>query len=493
MAVSGVGSSTSQGGNASAVASTRPTSISRSVQSLLTNLTSPPDRDRHEPSTIEVFRGNLRDEREVRVRDTGIVVTHRISPTGASSVEFQVIDPFPGAVDAAESAFHRGHEPPHGRIANDSAVVGGVVGADDELVVRYGLRTVRPLQSEDVGTLQSTSAPSIEFARTVDHAPAEEADLERPSMARSAGAGERDDADPSADFEWFRRGLADPSSETDGVDVGDDSTPVSEHPEPDPRSSRSGGGVPPNEPVAADETGTSVPAPVRPPDEGTRRAATGDGGGPETARDEPGRSAAGSSRCDVVGALLEDLETGSLDVDGRRRLIAALDDLLTSDGSRPPGTGRRLRKLEADVQTIEAYAEALEAIIDEHGTAEEFLATVRDDIASLERTLETLGRDLDRERETSETLEEGLASVDDDVAALDTRLDRVDEQADRLRASQRSTASRLEEEVERLEPAAEKVEELAAEMESLGAAIEEVQRRHRAISRALTGADGDRA
>lgn len=413
--------------------------------------------------TVEVWKGPLRDCREMDLRETGMVVTHRLTSTTASPVEYQVVDPFPGHVDVEDIGFHPNHEPTHGRIDGDQAVMSGVVGPDEEHVVTYGMRLASERPIEELETLQVEVLPVIERSKSVDPDDVDEADLETAAMARSAGATESADGDSVAFFDWLRRSIQRDEDADGSVSTGVEELERTDGPTAD--------------------TAVEADADESAPD------ASGEPGGEQAVVSND----RGPAERSTAEALLHQLESDTLSDDQRRRLASALQELLATEETPRYSTEVRLRQLESKLQEFEAYADALGAIIDTHGPADEFLGSVRGDVTSLEAAVDDLRTELDRAAETRSSLDERLEAVADEVAMLGSRLERLDDTLESLRARHRTKVSMLEGRIAAIEPAADEVEDLSDAIASIGDEVEAVRSSHRAMVTALTEDEPDRS
>lgn len=240
-------------------------------------------------------------------------------------------------------------------------------------------------------------------------------------------------------------------------------------------------------PVLEDEDAPADSGP-EPETQDTGRPAE-DSGGDDTAVDV---DAEGTGRLDdPVEALIRQLEDGDVSDEQTERLAAALDRLLETAETTTESTRLRLERLESRMQSFSTYIDALEAIIDEHGPADEFLGEVRADIRSLETTVDRIDDELQQAAEARDSIDDRLDALDDQTSLLESRLERLGDRLDSMRSSHRSKLSALEDQIERLEPAAEQVEDLEAAVEQLSADVEAAEARRRAIVQALSDVDED--
>lgn len=127
--------------------------------------------------------------------------------------------------------------------------------------------------------------------------------------------------------------------------------------------------------------------------------------------DQPGPTTTDST----LEALLDELESDSLDDEQVTRLFETLE------AARPRSQTVRLRSLESRVQELSAYADALEAFIDESGTANELidkLEVTQDALVSLEERSDAFEERTDDVESRTEALEETVESLEDRIDSL---------------------------------------------------------------------------
>jgi predicted nucleic acid-binding Zn-ribbon protein len=200
---------------------------------------------------------------------------------------------------------------------------------------------------------------------------------------------------------------------------------------------------------------------------------------------------------DVVAALVSELEAGDAGAAQRRALREAL-------GFETPNTFEaRLRHVQEAVDDLVAYREALEAFIDENGTARQIVtelreeqAAVRQECDELEATLAALDGRVDdcADRERVADLAASVESVDEELATLreehEATAARLDERLDDLRSSLHGD---VEERLDDLEATLRAdvsevradVSELRADVEGLHDDVEEGQEWRRSVRAAF--------
>lgn len=151
-----------------------------------------------------------------------------------------------------------------------------------------------------------------------------------------------------------------------------------------------------------------------------------------TAEPEPAAPADGDHE-PVVERFVEELRAGDVSEDSVEFLRSELG------ARRPPRSVEvRLKQLQADVADVRAYTNALEAFIDEHGSADELVGGLESRLVALEETVADL-----------EGLRADVVDLEADVAALSRELEDVAEELEADRG---------------VEDVAERVDELEAEL-----------------------------
>jgi len=94
------------------------------------------------------------------------------------------------------------------------------------------------------------------------------------------------------------------------------------------------------------------------------------------------------------------------------------------DGSDRRSVEARIDWLSARVGEFAAYTDALEELIDEHGTAPEFIERIEGEVASLDDRLDDVDDRVGSLRDRADDIE---SSVEDDVDRIDADIDRVED------------------------------------------------------------------
>lgn len=468
---------------------------------------------------MEVWNGVVRDVREITLRDSAVVVTHRIVATSPTAVRFQIVDPLPAEFDHEELGFHPNFEPDHGRVSTDQAVLTGVAEPEEEIHVKYGFAPRRRLKPDDVLRLQQRAKPSIEMSTKVEDAEAEDVNLESAAMTRSSSEATASTTESDGPFSDIRRRIEEKEEEAAwGADSAErertDDESVTASPsadeevgaadrleseveetqavddlfsdaEPDERAESSENAVDESEqidesldvsaPDASDDvTGTSF-------EEGVSETV-------DVEAESESDPDSGDNQS-VVQALIEQLEADQLTDEERRQLAEHLGSVLEERDGVQRSTEVRLNHLESEMQRFEAYADALEAIIDVHGPAEEFLSEVRDDLKSLEKSVDDITRNLDDASEARSAQRRRLNELADELTSHDSRLERLRDRLESLRSDHRRETATLDERLTEVEPVTEQLDDVETEVATLQRTVDRLENRLKAVGDALSSAE----
>jgi len=210
----------------------------------------------------------------------------------------------------------------------------------------------------------------------------------------------------------------------------------------------------------------------------------------------------------VVRVLVKELREGDLDPEDRRMLR---DELVGTEGS----TAARIGHLQQRVSDLEAYAGALEAFIDEEGTAEAVIDGLRDDVAAVERRitgvddrldlvaenlegvvdrLESVENDLGSVKNRTGLLDDRLEDAEDDLATADDRLDGFGVRLDRVSTDVDGVDDRVSDAVDRLDDlrgSLDRLEaDLRADVEAVSADLEDFASFRQRLSSVFGGEGG---
>ena len=167
---------------------------------------------------------------------------------------------------------------------------------------------------------------------------------------------------------------------------------------------------------AGHSTGTRTTADGSEPAPGPdRREATSDGG-----------------VADLVETILETLDADASAAQ-RDRLAKELDDILGPRSS----LELRVMYLQSRFQALATYIDAMEAFLDDHGTAEDVLTEVLDELHAVREQLE---------------------AVHDEQATLDARLEAIEDRTDRLDSALEHRTDVVESDMQQLEERLEAIE-----------------------------------
>ena len=352
---------------------------------------------------VSVSEAGVLVKRDLTCKDEWLIGSVQIESIGTTSVLVHLVDEFPESLPVETAGFRRDQELDGGDITTERASIKKSVDGD-QVTVDYGIKL-------------SESVEEVTFG------PPEIRDVESAELPRS-GIAHTDGGNPS----------------DVGADGGPDaSVSASPHsPTDEPTDSRSG----PGKGVQwGDEVASSagVKKAIRKVDDGDREAestqAADDRHDGPTATDEsepvpgpdgaePPATAPPSERSEADGQNAD----GDEKAQATRRSVDA-----------------RIDWLSARVDEFAAYTTALEELIDDHGTAPEFIERMEGNLDDLEGRLESVQADVDSIQEAHRTATEDLHRKTDD---LDQRLD---EARTTLEAELDDIDGRVSDEVERID------------------------------------------
>ena len=224
----------------------------------------------------------------------------------------------------------------------------------------------------------------------------------------------------------------------------------------------------------------------------------------------------------LAARLARELRAGRVDSDDRETLRDALGPRESVDA--------RIEHLRAQVNDVAAYADALEAFLDENGSGrtlirrqaerldalredleatteqaaanreavvavESDVETIEGNIETIEENVEIIESDVDAFQTAVSDLDEEIERIDERFASIDERIERVEslqeeitERLDALEASHESDVTELREDVEtRID---ERIEEVERFTEAVESDVEALEAWRAQLAGALGGADG---
>lgn len=227
------------------------------------------------------------------------------------------------------------------------------------------------------------------------------------------------------------------------------------------------------------------------PDDGSDGAgsstddASAGGPGSTVAADGSPTPVPGPESGSVIERLIEELRRNDLEADQRELLREQLDLGVPSE------TKARIDRLSTRVETVAAYADALEDFLDEEGTAQE---VIRD----FEEQVEPLREDVDSIREQTGSNATEIADLSDDLGSLETQvdglegaLDDVADRADDVEDSLSTTDAQLENVESDLRQAEDRIEENVAGIDELDRDMADVEGDLSDVEERVTATEAD--
>ncbi|MFB6140922.1 MAG: hypothetical protein ABEJ26_10855 [Halosimplex sp.] len=428
----------------------------------------------------------------------------RVAATGAGPVAVRLVETLPAGVDETEVGFHQDERYEHWSVTGDGRLV-------YEDVLREGetVSTLYGLVGADADLLaECLAAPAVQVARSADIEAVDAGDWvplgddgldvritgtdalgddARPTDRQtSPRGGDWADSDTQMDRDSHdsTASAADDSSSTDRSDR---SEPQPEEPDETRNRTDRSAQVAGQPGQAAQTDGAGATSEVADPG-GDDSGSSADG--PPSSPDESDPSgvepdsAAGES---VVEAFAAELRRG----DVSEEAVATLRSQL-----RPERTGSVDAKLDhcmSRIGELDAYVDALEAFLDEEGTAEQVLAEVRDDLRVVEAQLDDLSTRVDSVEAAQSRLDDRFATVSSDLEAVESELERiddVDDAVDDLDASVEDAVGRVDDldrtVRETRAELADAVEDVEGEVEALSDDLESVEEWRSSVVDALS-------
>lgn len=434
--------------------------------------------------------------RELTSKEEGIVGTVEIRSHRDEPVLVHVVDEFPTDLPAESVAFRPENEPEGGSISPQRASIIHTV-EDDAACIEYGIKL-----PESVGEVQFDD-PTIRGA--------EAAGVTRSAAPATDGGGQSrgsDDGSASSESILQRLALLDRESAGDDADaerpedaVGATDSAATEDALGDDEAPETAGPTAPEDATATDD-GTVDEATNQMVEQAIERVGTADGDAPveaeeeglatdettEDSRMEP------DSGAESLGA--DDQTETAMDVDeaddGEE---TAQEDGADESAGRPASRSVdvRLDRLSARIEEFAAYADALEGIIDEHGTAPEFIDRIEDELDDIDDRLDAVRDEVDSVQDRHEEdlddvhadllrVDDELGRVDDDVAHLESDVEQnesairtVEDDVDEVEADLESVRNAVETVEEEVATVSDEVETMHDELETLHTEVEALQ------------------
>jgi predicted nucleic acid-binding Zn-ribbon protein len=397
------------------------------------------DFDRFDPTeTVDTETGALRIEKRIAATDTGrVIVDLRAEPVGEEVVGAWIVERLPPDVDPETVDAHRDVDPDRWSITgasnlrfeivvdpDETAGVGFVATEVDDPEAFFDPPKVVETETmgpSDSGTVEATASDVFE-RRTKDGDSGSERTDSIASKVREALSV------PSETGTGRRRSVDRKKSERDDLEF-------------EFRTGNDAGA----DPEGSDEG-------VRPSTDGTAENAStaetdgGDGSDGETlVRGSSTSSAEGTKSSvravtpeEVPTVFVNQLESGALsdeDVEALREALGV---------ETPRSTATRIEHVESRLTEFEAYIEALEAFIDDNGTADEIIADLEATIDDLSETVASVEDELEGIREQQADLREAVDGHDEALSTVEKRLDGLAGKIDALERTTADQGSRIE-------------------------------------------------
>ena len=393
-------------------------------------------------------------------------VAFEVHSSREDAVTLRIVDEIPDEFGIDQIGFHPEYGSEHWTASGD-----GVVRFEREIDARESFTTVYGVRMEDgQDETPFLSAPTIEIeGEDIDDV----VPPESTSVVRELAGGERDTVPGLEDDEEIEVEAGDVESleaedaeilEGD-IDLGDPDEGVTdetvaaddEEPEvePEPEPEDTAGRSETEADAAVDEPTTEPEAegfgaeqPDPPAAEEDIEAPEADGFGDDESDAEPPAAEAAEPQAasevefdasDLVGTLADAIRNDEVSDDD-------LDTLQDAFGGASNSTHVEIDHLQSRVSELEAYSDALEAFIDEEGTAQQLVSDIEGDVAALSTELDDLNGEfaeveasVENAADDREAIRGRIGDVEADVAAVDD----LEETVERVRGDVEALDERL--------------------------------------------------
>lgn len=427
---------------------------------------------------VTVSDENIAVEEQLSRKNGGWVISFTLTSKRQSPVATRISVPMPDEPDRQDVGFHPRHEPQTWGIRDGVLTFEDTVPAEEPLQILLGIVLV---EDEDVSL--SLSEPSIELSQPIESTDDEEIFAEEKPIFRSNSVGVADDADGAAPTgsPTSHDGPLDPDQSGESATAPDESD-VASQPESSASADRERSLEETfdldrlsevSEEIHEQSTEDMINDDARSPDtesdtpeerpfggfESTPEATEGaavDGSTEFSSSTE--RSVTVDSDDDILSKLVDQLESADAEDDD----VETLREYLMPESQKSMDV--RMQHIQSRMDDLAAYTEALEGLIDEHGTATEFMSKMESDIDDVSTEIEavrseTTTAETERQeiRDRLSGVESTIEEVDDDLRA---RLDNLYEELDSIRES-------IEEQENQVQNLRETVYDHAEELDTL--------------------------
>lgn len=393
---------------------------------------------------LTVSDDNVVVEEELTQRNGGWVISFTLTSKCERPVAVRVSVPMPDEPARQDVGFHPKHEPESWGLRNGILSFEDTVPVDEPLQILLGIVLV-----EDDDVTLSLSEPSIELSQPMDSDEDREkkekapifrsssvsdddegmVDIEEPAardttdpFSDSAMEAPSDTAEtePSLDDEIsFDQMVTDTEeaetsaegSDFSGLDI-DKLREISEQVNNRQAADAEGGFEPESQ---EDE----LPSDDEEPSDGFFSQDADDAGPVETSENS-GAVSPDETSVEATEDLLERLVERLESTDPDDEVIEVLRAHLIPESQR--ATDVRLKHIQSRMDDLAAYTEALEGLINEHGTASDFMAKVDDDIDDVRSQVKSLRREMDSAETEREDIREQVSEVDSTIEEVDEDL-----------------------------------------------------------------------
>lgn len=428
---------------------------------------------------LSVSDEHLTVEEELSRKNGGWVISFTLSAQGDRPVAVRISVPMPDEPERQDVGFHPRHEPEtwsmkggvltfEDRVPSDEPlqILLGIVlaGDDDDVTLSLSEPTIelsQPVEEGDEGNFLSTESPIFRSGSESEEqpqSPSEPEDgIEAPVEAEAPSAVQReseslDEAESESGEQRAAEGGLSIEEDFDLEHLGEiqedlDLDLESEEATLDPEESA--------RPEEEDSSGEMF----------STQADTGTESG-QMDMSASSTPDAESTSSDVLSRLVEQLDSSDDD-----EAVARLRELLRPE--REKTTDVRLRHVQSRMDDLAAYTEALEGLINKHGTASEFMNHIESELDEVNSEMAALRQQTEQAESKRGEFDDRLADVEGSIDDFQSRAETIYDDLDSLKTTVESGEERIRNIREAVYDHDDELEGLSDQLDSQGDELED--------------------
>jgi predicted nucleic acid-binding Zn-ribbon protein len=447
-------------------------------------------------------------------------IKFRVSSESETPVHVRIVDSIPGDFPMEGVGFHPDYESEHWTAYKDHRVeYERTLDARETVVTVYGVRLDNVSEAEAFLVEPVLERPPVpdEGEETDDGVEGilgeDRSQLVRDALQGNGSLADEavDESETAADDESGSEGgedpveaalesIPDPAAEEDGVEphaAEDDASEAADEEEPADFSLDDPSPVEPR-PVADDATPALVPSDATADDEASDAAEYVDAADAAES-DSPAEAESDAARAPAVdgspeggrvdgsltAALAAEIREGSVPDEDLELIRAELDPGL------PRSADVRIRRLQSQVEDLAAYSDALAAFIDDEGTGEEVIASLRDDVRAVSDELDRMAERVDAGADERESIRSDVSRLRGDLDALDERVEDAAQSLSDVEAAAEDNSTAVSDLRSGLADLSDRVDDVAEEASRAGAAVSDLDGELGDVREDIASLDGD--